>query len=718
MFFHKTPFIEQMQQTECGLCCMAMVAGRYGSHHTLHELRDLSGCGRDGMTLFHMRQLSENLGFDAKVYRAGAAELPHVRLPAIAFWSDNHYVVIDQIKDRHVNIIDPAIGRKKLSIEAFLENYSGIVLEMIPTERIRPKKKPPVWRHFLFHLKESPSLLATVLLFAMIFQLVSLGIPMLVQYLIDDILAQNQQALLQTFMTGVLVLMLVQGTVQLIRGQFIIKLNNFLDKRLMRTFFSHILKVPYQFFQLRSFGDLLFRATSLRIVRDMMSSQLVLGVLDFGALLFISFYMFYKSPPLAGLVILLALLNVGITALSRGKLREKNQDEIAKTSQIQSYQTEFLYGIFGIKTAGIEKETYQKWDHYLGELIGAYRRKEGFLNIVNSLTGTMQIISPMLILWIGAMLVFEGNLSVGELVAFHALSTQFFNTSSSIVQTVNSVSLTTSYLHRIQDILQSPIEETPGNKDNSPIKGEIRLERVSFRYSPHSEEVIKDVSLHIKPGEKIAIVGQSGSGKSTLAKLILGLYMPTKGSVFYDGVNIKNKDLSALRKQIGVVPQDVTLFNRSIKDNISLYSEDVDIERIHEVAKMAQIYDDIQNMPMGFNTMISEMGMNISGGQRQRIALARALLNRPAVMLLDEATSSLDHQNEKKIDAFLRELKCTRIVIAHKLTSIMDADKIIVLEDGMVLNVGTHETLLNESKFYGDFYRKFLEKEQSAEVMM
>ena len=321
-------------------------------------------------------------------------------------------MVIDQIKDRHVNIIDPAIGRKT-QYRSFSRKLQRDRAGDDPYRADQAEEKPPVWRHFLFHLKESPSLLATVLLFAMIFQLVSLGIPMLVQYLIDDILAQNQQALLQTFMTGVLVLMLVQGTVQLIRGQFIIKLNNFLDKRMMRTFFSHILKLPYQFFQLRSFGDLLFRATSLRIVRDMMSSQLVLGVLDFGALLFISFYMFYKSPPLAGLVILLALLNVGITALSRGKLREKTRTKSQRLRRFKAIRLSFYMGFLVLRLRE-SKRNVSKMGSLSGELIGAYRRKEGFLNIVNSLTGTMQIISPMLILWIGAMLVFEGIYRLGS----------------------------------------------------------------------------------------------------------------------------------------------------------------------------------------------------------------------------------------------------------------------------------------------------------------
>lgn len=706
--------MEQMLQTECGVCCISMVAGKYNVHKTLRELRNMAGIGRDGVTMYTMRNMAVRLGFEAKVFRAELHQLVKLQLPVIVHWEENHYVVVDKISKNNVTIIDPAVGRRTISHEQFQRSYNSVVLEMTPTEQVIPQKKVSVWGKFLKYLMEVPKKVALVIVMAIIYQLGTLGMPILVQYLIDNIITANKVQLLSVFMVSVILLTIVQGIVQFVRGKFIIVLNNVLDKRMMQHFFSHILRLPYQFFQLRSFGDLLFRASSLRVIREMLSSRIVLGLLDFSAITFITIYMLNKSLILTFLVVGLSLLNVLVLILTKRRLKEVNQDEILKTSQLQSYQTEFLYGIFGIKTAGIEKETYNRWSSFLDQLIHAYKNKEGFMNLIASISGTLQMMSPLLVLWIGAMLVFNNQLSLGELIAFYSLSNNFFTMSGSIVQTVNAFLLTGAYLERVQDVLDEPLEHTDDDKEIIvDFKGNIVLENVSFRYSEHSELVVRDINLDIASGQKIAIVGQSGAGKSTLAKLILGLYMPSEGAISFDGKDIRDLNLSALRKQIGVVPQDASLFNRSIKDNISLYNEDVSLEEIHEVTKMAEIYEDIVRMPMGFNTMVSELGMNISGGQRQRIALARALLNKPSVILLDEATSSLDHQNEKRIDQFLRMLKCTRIVIAHKLTTIMDSDLIIVMENGGIVARGTHHELLETSGFYGEFYAKFQENAYS-----
>lgn len=706
-----------MQQTECGLCCVAMIAGKHNANYSLRELREMSGTGRDGVTLYHLVYLSKKIGFESNAYKLKVEQLDQIVLPAIAFWNNNHYVVIDKIAKNHIHIIDSAVGRRRIKKEDFINSYSGYILEMKPTESIQRIPKEPVWTPFLKYLTNKPMLIFTVLFVAAIFYLSVLGVPFLVQYLIDHIITKQRFQLLNTFIIAALILVLAQGLLQLGRGQLIIKLNNHLDLSMMKDFFSHLLKLPYQFFQLRSFGDLLYRASSIRAIREMMSSQIVLGVLDFAAILFVFGYMYIKSPFLAILVFLLSSLGTGFMLFNRIRLKEVTQNEIAKSSQLQSYQTEILYGIFGIKTAGIEKETYSRWEKYLNDLISAHWIKDTYMNFLNSITTMLQTISPLIILWIGAIFLQKGELTLGELVAFHALSSQFFAMSNSVVQTISSLLIATTYLNRIQDVLKSPIEQKLNNGLEKPtLHGKIELKDVSFQYTPHSELIVQDINLIIEPGQKIAIVGKSGSGKSTLAKLLLGLYVPTSGTIAYDDLDLKNIDLSFIRRQMGVVPQDVTLFNRSIVDNISLYSTDIDMERIIQVSKMAQIYEDIDNMPMKFETIASEQGMNLSGGQRQRIALARALINNPMIMLLDEATSSLDHQNERKIDEYLRSLNCTRIVIAHKLTSIMDSDVIIVLDKGRIQDVGKHEQLLNSNSFYHEFYQKFTLEEENLYV--
>ncbi|GLI84825.1 peptidase C39 [Rossellomorea marisflavi] len=706
MFKKRTPFIEQMQQTECGLSCIAMVSGYYNGHYSLNELREFSEAGREGLNLLSLRNLARDIGFDARVLKTDSCaeeELKHFKLPAILFFDANHYVVLEKVHKNYFQIIDPGYGRKKLNYKEFESKFQNIIIELRPNEEFTPKKKPPVWKDYLKHLKEKPSLITGILVTALILQLSMLLIPILIQYLIDHILLEGNRNVLFWFMTGIVSLMIIQGGFQYFRGQLLIKLNVLLDQRLMGKFFSHILRLPLKYFQTRSFGDILFRASSLRVIRDMMSTQLVMGVLNIGSVIFIFIYMMVKSPILATTVVGLALLSVIFTILNSAKLKEKNTEEVSMNSQMQGYQTEILYGISSVKVSGLEKEVYSKWEGHLDNIIRTYRKKEGFLNYINSINGVMQTVFPLIILWVGAFQVFNGSITIGGLVAFHSLCGQFFSSSNTLIHTYNSINITTSYLMRVSDVLKSKIE--PNGDVNIKLKGGVRLEDVSFSYEKQGPAILKNINLDINPGDKVAIIGGSGAGKSTLASLILGLYQPLSGNVYFDDINMKNLDLSNLRKQIGVVPQNVSLFNQTIKDNITLGNNQVSQEDLLRAIQMANIGEDISRMAMGINTMVSEMGMNLSGGQRQRVALARSLLNKPTIMLLDEATSSLDHNNENKIDQYLEDLNCTRIIITHNLASITDADLIIEVKDGIIINEGNHESMIIKSDFYQSFHQ-------------
>ncbi len=708
----RVPFIEQMQQTECGLCCMAMVSAYYKSHVSLYELRERLGSGRDGTTLLHLKNLGEQLGFTAKCYRLAPEDLNKVYLPAILFWDEKHYVVLEKITKKHFVIVDPSIGRRRLTLEAFQKSYSGYVLTLIPTEKVTPKKDKGVWGDFFKHLWKMPRLFVTIVVFSLLIQLFTLGMPLLIQFVIDEIITPKEHSLLNVFLLGIIFLIFFHTTFSFIRGRILITLQNRLDYQLMTQFFQHLLRLPYQFFQLRSFGDLLFRANSLRAIRDIISNQLIKGILDLGLLYVILMYMLSNSLVMTAWTLLIASLNVILLVVSRPRINEVNQEEITKHAVVQGTQTEILYGIFGVKTAGVEQMMYQRWLGQFKDLIKAYRKKEIFLNYINTFAGALAIVAPLMILWIGANQVVTGKISLGGLIAFYSISGQFFSLSNSIVHTASAFILTESYLRRIQDVLDAPPEVTSENAIRlDSLKGGIELQNVSFSYTKYSPPVIKNISLKIEPGQKVALVGKSGSGKSTLARIILGLYQPDEGRILYDGHDLVDIDKSTLRKQMGVVPQDVTLLNRTILENITLHNPEASMEEVIQAAKVAQIHDEIMAMPMKYHTMISEMGMNVSGGQRQRIALAQALLHKPSVLVLDEATSSLDHVNEEEIDAMLQQMKCTRIVIAHRLTTVMNADLILVLDDGEIIEQGTHEELLKSSEYYRSFYKESDSKE-------
>lgn len=716
----RIPFIEQMQQTECGLCCMAMLMSFYKSSVSLYDMREVAGSGRDGTTLKQLSNLASHLDFDANWYKVTPDQLHEMPAPSILFWEGRHYVVLEKVTKSAFCIVDPALGRRKLQRDDFTKSYTGYLLTCRPNENFECKKAKSVWTPFIKILWENPKLLASILGATIVLQLLTLGVPMLIQRIIDGVIMPARENLLDVLLLGIVLLVLFQTGFTFIKGKLLITLHNFLDHQMMTRFFKHILNLPYQFFQLRSFGDLLFRASSLRTIRNLLADQLIKGFLDVGLLIVILAYMFSKSVTMTVWVVLISGLSALLVVLSRRLMTEVNQEEITKHTNLQGLQTEVFYGIFGIKTAGTEKTTYHRWNQMFKELLAAYRKKETVLNYVNTANGALKLLAPLVVLWLGARLVFGGSISLGGLVAFHALANQFFSLTSSIVQTGNSFILTDSYLRRVQDVLDAPEEHEPEQPVKlQDLKGDIELNNVSLAYTKYSDSVIKNISLKVKPGQKIAVIGKSGAGKSTLARLILGLYQPSTGDIYYDGYNLMHLDKPAFRKQVGVVPQDVSLFNRSIKENITTHNPDATMDEIIKAAKVTQIHDEIMKMPMQYNTIISEMGMNISGGQRQRIALARALVHKPSILVLDEATSSLDHVNEQKIDEYLSSINCTRVVISHRLTSLVNSDLILVLDKGELIECGTHEELLSSEGFYNDYYRKQVEqdKQRSLEIV-
>ena len=325
-----------------------------------------------------------------------------------------------------------------------------------------------------------------------------------------------------------------------------------------------------------------------------------------------------------------------------------------------------------------------------------------------------QTINPFLLLTFGIYEYFKGNLSLGSVIAFYSLAITFFSSGVSLFQTWNNFLLSTAYLERLKDITDAEIEQNPETAKSLNISGDIRLKDVSFSYTNESEPVIKDINLHIKSGQKVAIVGASGSGKTTLSKILLGLYEPTKGNIYYDNINFNELNKQEIRKQLGVVPQDISLFNKSIYENIKMNKPDVTLEDVKKAAQIAQIADEIEAMPMGYYTLVSDMGLNLSGGQRQRIALARAILNNPQIIILDEATSSLDSVNEKKVSNYFKDIGCTRIVIAHRLSTIIDSDVIYVMDKGKIIESGTHKELMILNGSYANLYRAREEKKKAS----
>lgn len=708
----KVPYIEQMQQTECGLCCTAMILRYYGSNEPLSKFREYLDAGRDGIKVSQIRDYFKSRGFETHNYRASANNLTKLPLPAIIFWNNEHFVVLEKIVDSNFIIVDPAFGRRKIKLNDFEKEYSKVVLTIVPTEKFVPiKEKQNIWKPIIKNLIENKGVFFKVMLLSIVTYFISISIPMMVQYLIDNIALSNNQTNLSKYTVSVMGVILLFGVLSLIRGNSLISLQVNFDKYLNKSTIKKMLKLPYKYFEVRSNGDLLFRLNSLHVIRDIMSEQVLQGILNIGALVFILIYMVQKSLVLTSISLVLFLLMGGFILYMRPIMMEANQYEIVESTKLQAIQVEIVYSILGIKTTGIENQMYDNWEEKYKNAVDKYSYRSKTLNIYTTIISLSQTISPFILLIFGVYEYFSGHVSIGEVIAFYSLANTFFASSVSIFQTWNNFLLSTSYLERLRDITDTEEEYNPEKPKELKVAGGIKLENISFAYTNTSENVINNLSIDIKSGQKIAIVGPSGSGKSTLSKILLGLYEPTEGNIYYDGVNFKDLNKQQIRRQLGVVPQDISLFNKSIYENIKMNKPGVTMDDVKHAAEIAQIAEEIEAMPMGYYTLVSDMGLNLSGGQRQRIALARAIISNPKIIILDEATSSLDSLNEMKVSNYFRDIGCTRIVIAHRLSTIIDSDVIYVMDKGQIAEYGTHKELMIKNGIYANLYRAKEEKQ-------
>jgi len=473
---------------------------------------------------------------------------------------------------------------------------------------------------------------------------------------------------------------------------------------LTTAFVEHLVDLPYAFFLGRSAGDLMMRLQSNTVVREFLTTGTISALIDGGLASLYLVLLFMLSPPLAALVLGLSLLQVMVLVLSWRRSQHLMSESLQIEAKSQSYTFELLAGIETLKAAGAERRAADHWERLFIDQVNVALRR-GRLNAwVDAVMFTLQLGSPLAILVYGGVQVLDGNLSLGTMLAAAALAAGFLEPLATLIETGLKLQLLRSYMERINDVLDAPREQEGQTVATAPrLTGRVRADGVSFAYGgPLADPVVEDVSLEVQPGQLVGIVGRSGSGKSTLAGLLLGLYPPTSGRILFDGRDLAELDLKSLRVQIGIVTQRPYLFGGTIRQNIALSNPEMPLEMVVDAAKLACIHDEIVAMPMGYETLLVDGGASLSGGQQQRIALARALAHRPTILLLDEATSDLDSVNERRAKHNISALGCTRIVIAHRLSTIVDADLILVMEDGRIVQRGSHHELMALPGAYRD----------------
>src|SRR5262245_941424 len=471
----------------------------------------------------------------------------------------------------------------------------------------------------------------------------------------------------------------------------------------MLGFVEHLLSLPFQFFQQRPSGDLLMRLTSNNLLRETLTNQTLSVILDGLFMLLYLSLLLIVAPWFGLLALAVALLQAGVLLGARRQVHHLTQRDLAASAEEQSCLIESIKGVAFLKASGTEDKAYDRWSNLFFKRLNISLERGRLSALIETALFMLRSLAPVLLLWLGATYVLNNRMSIGMMLAMNALATAFLTPVLTLAASGQQLQVVSAHLERISDVLEAEPEQSVGGGLIAPLlKGQIELRDISFQYSGESAFALKNISCWIEPRQKVALVGATGSGKSTLAAILLGLFRPTQGEVYYDGFPRRALNYQSLRNQFGVVLQDPVIFSGSIRQNITFGLQNYLFQDIVEAAKKACLHDEIVRMPMGYETVVSEGGTNLSGGQRQRLALARALVRRPSMLLLDEATSHLDSLTEMSVDQNIGELSCTRIVIAHRLSTIRNADQILALKDGEVVEHGTHEELLRRDGYYSE----------------
>lgn len=670
-FRRKLRLILQTEAAECGLASLAMVAGYHGYITDLPSLRARYAVSLKGATLAQLMKIAEALGFQTRPLRLGLEDLDKLETPCILHWDLQHFVVLQRVRRGSIDILDPAHGSRTLNHHEAGRSFTGIALEMAPGLSFKPRKERQQLRLGALLAKARGLRRSLVQVFALAAALEAFGLvlPFFSQWVIDDVLVSGDSDLLAVLIVGLVLVGSFQVAAGWVRARVLLHLTTTLNLQWTGSSFAHLLRLPMAWYEKRHLGDIVSRFGSIGALQQALTGGMV-GVVVDGIMATITLIvMLFYSPLLAAVASSVVLLYSLIRVLRYGTLRSASGEQIVRSAKQQSHFMESVRGIQVLKLFNREEDRQRRYMNLAVASTNAGLAVQRQMMFFSSLNAMLMVLENAAVLYLGARLVLGGQLSVGMLIAFLGYRTQFVSRASALVDQLLSFKMLGLQTERLADIVLAEPESLRNaalHRSQEGVAASIELCNVSFRYAPDDPWVLKDVSLKIEPGESVAIAGPSGCGKTTLLKVMLGQLEPQEGSVSVGGVPLRQLGLWHYREQIGVVMQDDRLFAGSIAENISLFDVQPDHARIEQVARLASVHDEIARMPMGYSTLVGDMGSALSGGQRQRVVLARALYKRPRILLLDEATSHLDTTTESLVNSAVQQLDITRIVIAHR----------------------------------------------------
>jgi ATP-binding cassette, subfamily B, bacterial len=696
------PYIAQVEMADCGAAALTMALGYHGRHVPLAEMHEATGTGRDGIDALRLAEAATAYGLRARGVRTELDDLRVLPRGTVLHWGAAHFVVLDSTSRRGVTVVDPRAGRYRVGWPAVNDLYSGvaILLEPAPTFAAGGQAAPGALHHARRLLTRSSGI-GRVLAASVVVRLMALAVPVLTGLVVDQVVPADNGHLLKVVAVVMAALIGYSVLATYLRAHLLLRLRSRLDVDMTLGFLEHLVDLPYAFFLKRSSGDLMMRLRSNATVREILTTGTIASLLD-GALATAYLAVIVALSPLLGaLVAALAAAQVTVLLSARRRNQHLMGESLATEARSQSYAYEMFSAVETLKAAGAERRAVSHWTNLFVAELNISLRRGRLSAMVDTATHGLALLSPIAVLLFGANLVRSGQLSLGTMLALAALATGFLEPLATLVATALQVQLLGSYLRRLDDVFNTPTETAGRELQHAPpLTGAVRAEQLTFHYSPHGPPAVEGADLDVGPGQVLAIVGRSGSGKSTLGRLLLGLYPASAGRVLLDGIDLATLHPRSVRTQIGVVTQNPYIFGLSVRDNIAMGDPSLPLHRLETAAALAGIAEDIHAMPLGWDTPLVDAGASLSGGQRQRLALARALAPRPRILLLDEATSNLDTVTEAQVHANIAQLGCTVILIAHRLATVIDADRIVVMDAGRVVEVGSHSDLLADGGHY------------------
>lgn len=701
----KLPVMQQTQATECGMTCVGMIANYFGHGIDMVTLRKRFPTSLKGATLADVMLIAHQLGMAGRALRLELDELEKLRCPCILHWEMNHFVVLKSVSKEKITIHDPARGKRDIPLDEVSRCFTGIALELLPGAtftQVQEKQSISMLK-LIGNVIGIRSALAQVLILSVALELFGILSPFYMQWVMDQVLVSADYDLLTLLGSGFIIVTLLSVAISALRSWVTTWFSSLLSVQWTANVCSHLLGLPVSYFETRHVGDVLSRFGSIGTIQSTLTGRFISSILD-GVMAVVTLGMlFIYNVKLAWLVLALLVAYTLIRWVSFRPFRQANEDQITAAARAQSQLLESIRGVKAVKLNNKQEIRVAAYANALVEStnkgVAIQRLSIGFSSIQSLISGIGRIV----LIWMAALQVLEGNFTSGMLVAFISFSDQFIARASGLVDAVIDFTMLRLHGERLADIVLTEPEadmETllPAVARAGDAPPSLTINNLCFRYAETEPYVIHHCSLSVAAGESVAIIGPSGQGKTTLAKLIMGLLKPESGEIEIDGIDIKKLGMRNYRDRLGCVMQDDILFAGSISDNISFFDASPVQESIEAAAKLAQIHEDIAAMPMGYHSLVGDMGSSLSGGQIQRVLLARALYRRPSLLILDEASSHLDVDRERYINEAIKNMPVTRIIIAHRPETICSADRIILLNQGSVTEIDKGRYVLSHNK--------------------